>query len=163
MKSKLIVPVIFIVCSALVGFYLYKKYRVAPTIDLLKQEVYNENNERVDLQKFVGKRLIISYYASWCRDCLQEMKTMNAVKATKYADAEVIAITDETQEKLVQFKNSRNYPFTFLPLNKGFDEIKIYSIPVTYIVNEEGKLIYEKVGAIDWESESFYAFYKGLK
>ena len=153
---------IFIVLMALCVGYFYKKYRIAPTIDLLKQEVFDENNIKKDLSSYKGKKLIITYYASWCPDCLKEMKALDEVKINEFSDVEVIAITDESQEKLVTFKNKKNYPFTFFRLNQSFDKINIYSIPVTYIVSTNGNLVYEKVGVVDWKNISFREHIKAL-
>ena len=161
-KPQNLILFLSITTIILVIVYQYKKYRIAPTIDLFKQEVYNENNELVNLENYNGKKTIIAYYASWCGDCLMEMESLNKIKNTDLSDVEVIAITDESQEKLIHFKNKKNYPFTFLRLNKSFDKINIYSIPVTYVINNEGKIVYEKTGAINWDDTSTLAHIKAL-
>ena len=162
MNSKKILILIVVVAAALFGLYRYKKYRVAPTIELFKQEVFDENDQKINLESYKGKKLIITYYASWCIDCLKEMKVLNEIKPTELNDVTVIAITDESAEELISFKTKKQYPFTFLRLNKSFDKINIYTIPVTYIINTKGELVYEKVGAINWKDASLLNHIKAL-
>jgi peroxiredoxin len=162
MKQNRIILLVLVVAALIFVVYKYRKYRIAPSIKLFNQEVYDAGGKRVDLNIYKGKKLIISYYASWCGDCLREMKALDKVKTTELADVVVIMITDESVEKMISFTEKHNYPFTFYRLNKSFDKINIYSIPVTYIVNQKGELVYEKVGAIDWTDNSLLSHVKAL-
>ena len=77
----------------------------------------------------------MSFYASWCPDCLKELKALNQIKNEKLSGVEVLAITDETMEKLISFKTKKQYPFTFLKLSKSFNDLKIFSIPTVYLTS----------------------------
>ncbi len=154
-RNNKIALFLLLVVGGLISLYMYKKYRVAPTIPLLAQEVFDDENAKVNLDSFKGKPLIISYYASWCGDCIKELKELNEVKEEHLKGITIICITDETQEKLISFKTKRNFPFQFYRINKSFDEIGIHSIPVTYLVNAKGEMVYNKVGALQWKDFSF--------
>lgn len=146
--------------AGLVGLYFYKKYQVAPSIDVFSQKLYDENNTEVNLNVYKGKPLIISFYASWCGNCIQELNELNEIKDSELKDVTVICITDESAEKLISFKEHRNFPFTFFRLNKSFPEIGIEAIPVTYLINTKGEVVYNNVGAIQWTDNSFLQFAK---
>jgi peroxiredoxin len=147
---------IALVLTGLFGLYLYKKYRIAPSIPLLEQEVIDASGNKTNLQAYKGKALIISYYASWCGDCIKELKELNSVKKA-LPGAEVICITDESAEKLTGFKENKNYPFAFYRIARSFNELGIHTIPVTYLVNKKGEVVYNKVGAVKWKDDSFLA------
>ena len=117
-SSKLIL-FLGLVVAGLFLFYQYKKYRVPPSINLFKQHVYTSNGELISFDRYKGKKIIVTYYASWCGDCLREMISLNKVKLNDLKDTEVIAITDESEDKLIQFQKNKNYPFTFLRLNNS--------------------------------------------
>ncbi|HEY1041090.1 MAG TPA: TlpA disulfide reductase family protein [Bacteroidia bacterium] len=151
---------LLLLAAGLVGLFLYKKYKIAPDLPIMQQELYTENGEKTTLSGRKGKPMIISYYASWCGDCLKEMKELNAVKDTALANIEVICITDEPAEKLTSFKNKHMYPFSFYRIAKRFNEIGIYTIPVTYLINSKGEMVYNKVGAIRWKDPSFIQYAK---
>ncbi len=154
MSKKNTYIILILSILGVVGLYLFNKYRVAPPIDLTKFELTTADTTKFEIASLKGKKVIVSFYASWCPNCLDELKTINAIKQQKLSDVEVLAITDEGLEKMLSFKNKKQYPFTFLSLNKSFPEIGINSIPVTYLLNKKGEVVYNHVGYIEWDDES---------
>jgi len=144
------------------AFYLFNKYRVAPTIEISKLNVVDQDTIKFDITSLKGKKVIVSFYASWCPNCIEELQVLNSIKNSKLADIEVLAITDESIEKLVAFKTKTQYPFTFLTLTGTFPEIGINSIPVTYLLNTKGEVVYNNVGYIEWKDESTLNHLKSL-
>lgn len=162
MSKKTTYQILIIAIVALVGLYFYNKYNVAPSIQVDKLEILNEDSTKFDIHSLKGKKVIISFYASWCPNCIEELKVLNAIKNEKLSDIEILAITDESMDKLISFKNKKQYPFTFLKLNASFPEIGIASIPTTYLLNTKGEIVYNKVGYIEWDDESNLNHLKSL-
>ena len=154
MSKRQTYNVLIIAIFALIGMYLFNKYKVAPKIDIVNLEVLDDASAKFDIKSLKGKKVIVSFYASWCPDCLKELKALNQIKNEKLSGVEVLAITDETMEKLISFKTKKQYPFTFLKLSKSFNDLKIFSIPTVYLLNTKGEVVYEKVGYINWENEA---------
>ena len=154
MSKRQTYNVLIIAIFALIGMYLFNKYKVAPKIDIVNLEVVDDTSAKFDIKSLKGKKVIVSFYASWCPDCLKELKALNQIKNEKLSGVEVLAITDETMEKLISFKTKKKYPFTFLKLSKSFNDLKIFSIPTVYLLNTKGEIVYEKVGYINWENEA---------
>ena len=138
----------------LIGMYVYNKYNVAPKIDISKLEISDEASQKFDIKSLKGKKVIISFYASWCPNCIDELKVLNEIKNEKLADITILAITDESLEKLTAFKDKKQYPFTFLKLTKSFSDIGIFSIPTVYLLNTKNEIVYDKVGYVNWDDES---------
>lgn len=162
MNNRKIYVLIFILLAGLTGLYYYNKYKVAPKIDLTKLEIINADSTRFDFSSLKGNKVIICFYASWCGNCLDEMKTLNKIKDTKLSDVTILAVTDESMEKLISFRDRKQYPFTFLKLNVAFKEIGINSIPVVYLMNTSGNVVYESLGYVNWEDESTLNHLKNL-
>lgn len=160
--SKKWVNIFLLLLGLVAVLYFYNKYRVAPEIKLTELPLSDENGNLIKFEAFKGKKLVVAFYASWCGNCLQELKEINKIKERELADIEIICITDEPIEKLTQFKNEKGYPFTFLKLNKFFPDIGIHSIPITYIVNQNLEIVKEQVGYIDWDDPSTLNHIKGL-
>lgn len=156
------INVFLVLLGVLVALYFYNKYRVAPSIKLEQLDVLNEEGTKTSLNQWKGKKIVLSFYASWCGNCLEELEIINKIKNTELQDVEVICITDEPIEKLIAFKSKKGYPFTFLKLNKSFSEIGIHSIPVTYIVNQDFQIVKEQVGYIHWDNPATLNHIKGL-
>lgn len=154
MNKKTIYILLVVAVLGVVGLYYYNKYNVAPAIDVTKLEVVDQDTVLFDIASLKGKKVIISFYASWCGNCLEELKTLNSIKDTKLSDVTVLAITDEDMDKLVSFKNATQYPFTFLTITKRFNDIGIFSIPTVYLLNTKGEVVYNNVGYVDWDDES---------
>ena len=154
MKPKYIYLILFLIVGAAAGFYFYNKYNVAPKIDITKIEVVDQDTVLFDITSLKGKKVIVSFYASWCPNCLVELKEINSVKDSKLADVTVLAVTDESLEKPSEFKNKTGYPYTFLALTNNFNSFGIFSIPTTYLINTKGEVVYDNVGYIDWTDES---------
>ena len=146
----------------LIGMYVYNKYNVAPQIDISKLEIIDEASQKFDIKSLKGKKVIISFYASWCPNCIDELEVLNKIKNEKLADITVLAITDESLEKLTSFKEKKQYPFTFLKLTKPFNDIGVFSIPTVYLLNTNNEIVYDNVGYINWEDESTLSHLKTL-
>lgn len=153
---------LFVVLAGLIALYYYNKYKMVPSIDIKKLEIVNENGQSFDINSLRGKKLIVSFYASWCGNCIEEMREIIKIKNSELKDIEVVCLTDEPLEKLTQFKETSGYPFLFLKLQKQFPEIGINSIPVTYIVNEKLEVVEEYLGYIEWNDPSTVNYIKGL-
>ncbi len=162
MSAKRIYSLLFFFIAFLIGMFFYNKYHVAPKIDISKLEIVDANEQKFDIKSLKGKKVIISFYASWCPNCIDELNVLNKIKNEKLADITILAITDESIEKLISFRDNKQYPFTFMKLTKPFNEIGIVSIPTVYLVNTQNQIVYDKVGYINWEDESTLSHLKKL-
>lgn len=162
MSKKTTYIIILIALFGVAGLYIFNKYRVAPTIEISKLNVVDQDTIKFDITSLKGKKVIVSFYASWCPNCIEELQVLNSIKNSKLSDIEVLAITDESIEKLVAFKTKTQYPFTFLTLTGTFPEIGIASIPTTYLLNAKGEIVYNNVGYIAWKDESTLNHLKSL-
>lgn len=98
-----------------------------------------------------GKALVVCFFATWCKPCLQEM---NAI-AENYEDwneddgFELIAISiddSRSSAKVKSLVNGNDWPFkVYTDSNSELKRaLKIASIPYTIILNKEGEIVYEK-------------------
>jgi peroxiredoxin len=159
LKKIFLFFVLFI--SGLLAVYLYKRFQSAPTIALFQEELLDDKSNRCNLEKYKGNACLVSFYASWCGDCIRELNELNVIYS-QLKNTSVICITDESMDKLISFKTKKNYPFQFYKTEKSFSDLAIHSIPVTYIINSNGEVVYKKVGAVNWKDQSFLQYAKNL-
>lgn len=152
--NKKWINLLLLVIAGFIGFYFYNKYKVAPSIDFSKLSLVDLQEQPVTFESFKGKKLVVCFSASWCPNCLDELRELNEIKNNELKDVEVLVISDEPLEKIMSFKEKTDYPFTFLKLTKGFNEIGIFSIPTSYIVNTKLEVKKETVGYLDWKDPS---------
>ncbi len=154
MSKKQTYIILIIAILGVIGLYFYNKYKVAPKINISKLEVLTSDSVKINITSLKGKKVIICFYASWCPNCIEELKILNTIKHSELKNIEIVAITDEGIRKLNQFKTKTNYSFMFLTLTTSFSQININSIPTTYLLNTKGEIVYNKVGYISWEDHS---------
>ena len=112
----------------------------------------SENN--LDLSAYKEGKIVINYWATWCRPCIKEMPSLKkAEEILEDYGYTFFLVSDETISKISKFKNERNFDFNFLKSIKSFETLGIYSMPTSYIFDENGKIIETIVGAIEWDSE----------
>lgn len=162
MSKRNIFLILAVFIGACIAFYYYHKYRIVPAIDIKKLELFTTDGKPFDYNSLAGKKLVVSFYASWCGNCLHELKEISKIKNTELSDIEIVCITDDPVEKIEAYRQSTGYPYLFIKLNKQFPEIGIHSIPVTYIVNEKLEVVEEYLGYVDWKDASTVNHIKSL-
>ncbi|MEO8762045.1 MAG: TlpA disulfide reductase family protein [Bacteroidia bacterium] len=158
MIKKYWISGVVILVVILMALYQYQKYRIAPKTDLANMVCNDTLGKPIHISSFKGKKIILTFFATWCGDCLKEMKELDAAMKNNLKDVEVVAISDESIEKITTFAERKKYNYTYLQLPKPFSSIDIYAIPVTYLINAKGDVVYAKVGAINWKDNSVISF-----
>ena len=141
-----------------------KNTRVIPT-PLIGQEVpimgletkfYEdfENNNLGDVLK-INKIKIINFWASWCLPCEVEHPILMGL--SKKSDFIIIGVNyKDTEEGSAEFLNEKGNPYDLVVIDdEGMMgiEMGLTGVPETFVVNEEGKIIYRIVGPINNENK----------
>ncbi len=118
--------------------------------------VYDSEGNMVKFSDFIGKPIILNFWASWCPPCKMEMPDFNKIYKEKGSEYQflMINLTDgsrETVEKANSFIKEQGYEF---PVFYDTDvdaarKYNTYSIPVTYFIDKHGNLAAYAQGAID--------------
>ena len=111
-------------------------------------------NEKINLKLFKGKKIIISHWATWCSPCIKEMPSLiEAQEILKNFNYVFLLVSDEKISKIHEFKNDTKFDFNFLKSTKSNEVIGVYSLPTSYIFDEEGMKVRTIIGTIPWSSK----------
>lgn len=121
--------------------------------------VENAEGEEVTLYSFVGKPIVLNFWASWCGPCKMELPDFQNAYETYGENVEFLLVnmTDgmqETKESATSFMESAGYtlPIYFDTKQEAAYAYQVYSIPTTYLINEKGEVVAKASGMVSGEA-----------
>ncbi len=108
-----------------------------------------DKTEDVELKEFKGKKLLINFWATWCTSCIEEIPILHKLKESKNAkNYNFIAISaGDSRKKIKKFikRHKFNYKILMDKDNSLSKSWGVEALPVTIILDEEQKVIYEGI------------------
>jgi thiol-disulfide isomerase/thioredoxin len=135
----------------------------AEAVSLPAFSMQDKEGNMVSLQSLKGKKVFLNLWASWCPPCREEMPSIE--RLYKSADTARVAFVmlslDDNFEKAKRYVSSRKLTLPiFYPAENLPDLFNVEGIPVTFIFNEEGKLIKQINGSEDYDSDNYRTLFK---
>ena len=121
--------------------------------------VYTASGDPVKLSDMFGKPIVLNFWASWCPPCKAEMPDFDEI--CKEYDGKVtfmmVNLTDGVQETVESARNfihmmEYSFPVYYDTDMDASNTYGIQSIPTTFFIDAEGKLIAYASGAMDGET-----------
>lgn len=107
----------------------------------------------VDSQEFEGNALLITFFATWCPPCVEEIPTLIELQE-KFSDQGFSVVGLSVDQggpgivaKLVK-KRSINYPVLMADSETMQKFGGVYGIPVSFLVNKEGNVVKKYTGYV---------------
>lgn len=116
--------------------------------------VKTDQGKEIALKNFPGKVLVLNFWASWCKPCVEEMPSLNEFSKRMTGDGvTVLGISvDHDEERYKKFLKDANISFqTFrdkdaeIPASYG-----TFKYPETYIIDKQGKVVEKYIGEKFW-------------
>lgn len=113
-------------------------------------------NKITNLSESRGKVTIINLWATWCPPCVAEMPSLQKLYDHYGEQLDYYFVSHEDPETVARFMKSKNYTFpVYLPVNTPPAQFHSNSLPTTYVIDKNEKIVMKEVGAHNWFSESF--------
>lgn len=132
--------------------------REAPVESFLKP-----GGTRGSLADYKGKVVLLNIWATWCTPCLKELPTLVELQKQKGDDLVVLTLSiDEAPFAQVQgfLKNKMQLELPHLAQDdtgKLFMQLGARGLPVTYLIDREGKLTQRFIGGTEWTNAALLA------
>lgn len=132
------------------------KVELATPINFTLKDQYNNT---YTLDDYIGKTIILHFYAIDCFSCLDELP--NIEKLYNYYnknqdDVIILGIANtsrNTKKDIVKLLKENNYTFTSLMAkNDLFDKYYITTYPNTYIINSNGNISFTSFGSMSYDT-----------
>lgn len=132
------------------------KVELATPIDFTLKD---QNNNTHSLDDYIGKTIVLHFYAIDCFACLDELpnieKLYNDYNQNK-DDVIILGIANTSRnpkKDIISFLKENNYTFTSLMAkDKLFNKYYVTTYPNTYIINSNGNIAFTSFGSLTYES-----------
>jgi peroxiredoxin len=108
--------------------------------------------KEVKLSDYEGKKVFLNFWATWCPPCKAEMPHMQSFYDDKPENIEILAINlEESNKKISEFVDQYGLTFPILMDEDGkvTETFEVYTIPTTYVLNEDGTVHQKIIGPMD--------------
>jgi len=117
--------------------------------------------KRMNLSELKGKLIFLNIWATWCAPCRAEMPGIQEL----YDDIDhdniefILLSTDRNKAAAIKYIEGKDFTFP-LYLTDGplGDQLEVPSIPTTFVVSPEGKIIKKNVGMARYNTKKFREF-----
>jgi peroxiredoxin len=111
----------------------------------------------ISLSDFKGKVVLLNFWTTWCPPCREEIPFLNTLSEKyKGKDFVLIGISTDISDKMLEDFLKKN-PVRFLVLHDAESKIarkyKAYSLPTSYLIDRNGKIIERFLGSYDWSEK----------
>ena len=123
-------------------------------------QVKDLDGKIVNMHNYRGKIIFLNFWATWCMPCVAELPSINKLY-NRFKNNDNIAfllISNESIEKVKSYHQKKGYKVPFYIIDQDGHVPNIYfspSIPTTFIINKEGKIVKSTMGAEDWDDDDF--------
>ena len=121
----------------------------------------------VNAKEFKNKTIFLNIWATWCGPCRYEMpsihKLYNDVDHNKIVFIMLSVDAPDSDNKVKNYIKENNFTFPVYRPNGSLPlQLDVNSIPTTFIISPEGKIVSKQVGAASYDSDEFKKFIEGL-
>ncbi|NRA91653.1 MAG: TlpA family protein disulfide reductase [Psychroserpens sp.] len=120
-------------------------------------KLLNSSGVGVEFSEFKGKVVLVNFWATWCPPCIAEMPSFQELVDHFESNDDVVFlfVSNEDRSTIDGFMKRKQYGFeTYQPISDPPQEFNVSSIPRTFLISREGRIVLDKTGAANWSGDA---------
>lgn len=107
------------------------------------------NNETINLENYQGKKILLNFWATWCKPCVEEMPSIKKI-IEKYPEIVIIGLSEDKDLTILKkFINHNEIKWPQIQINTEFKhKFNVDAIPTTIYINENGITMAIHIGGL---------------
>ena len=134
--------------------------------DVTLRDIHGHDIQVAELAK-TGKPVIISFFATWCKPCMRELKAMHDYYADWQDDHGLtiyLVSVDQAQDaqkvKPLVDGNGWEYQVLLDPNGELKRAMNVQSIPHLFVLNKKGDIVYNHIGYTEGDELELPKYFK---
>jgi thiol-disulfide isomerase/thioredoxin len=136
-----------------VSVFFVLRYKTVQTLQQDSVVVTDRSGVQHKLSELTSGITMVHFYASWCGPCLKELPEIQKFMNTPLGKQINFVFITEDREDVANVYRER-YGFNIYRVNK-LKDANVYSIPVSYLLNENHEVVKSDLGEWDWNKNEF--------
>jgi len=113
----------------------------------------------VRLSELRGRVVLVSFWATWCAPCEQEMPALERLyRELREEGFELLAVSVDTDAEAVRAFQERlgiSFPILLDPEQRVAREYQTFRFPESLLVDRDGRVVERYVGAKEWDAAAY--------
>ena len=124
------------------------------------------DGKQVSFESLKGKVVFLNIWATWCPPCVAEMpniqKLYEKVGSDKIAFV-MLSVDEGGMDKVKKFVAKKGFTFpVYMPASQFPQEFYSQSIPTTFIISPEGKIVAKQEGMAEYDTKEVRDFLQSM-
>ena len=149
---------------------LFSKLKIDPPGDkkmALQFGLETVNGGKVQLRDFKGKVICLTFWATWCGPCKEELPSLEALhQRFRGKDLAVVSVAVDLNGSIPVKKFIAKQGYTFPVLldskNEVLDLYRVERIPTSFLIDKKGRMAGKALGPRNWKSPEAISLFNQL-
>jgi peroxiredoxin len=155
---------VFILSVVLFVFTIQAQETSIPNVEIktLDGKVFNTSDIKND-----GKPIIIDFWATWCKPCVQELEAIESVykQWQEETGVKIYAISvdnSRSMSRVAPFVNTKGWEYeVLLDPNSVFKEaMNVVNVPHVFLLNGSGEIVHQHTAYADGDEDELFELIK---
>ena len=127
---------------------------------------YDNNQKERKLSYYLGRGLVLNFWATWCAPCIKEMPDLDRLHAIlKSSNIDVLAVSEDREglhfvRKFYAANNLKELEILIDPKGKLLQAAGGRGLPTTILIDQQGYEVGRLLGVADWDAPESIRFLK---